>query len=181
MTGSVAPAGAELTTRRLRLRPWRVEDAPAALEIYGAEHRTAWSVPGTPPVRDVATMRTVLMGWKDAHSAPPSGRWAVDQTSDGALVGGVSLRVLPPRGTDLGISWELTRAAQLSDYPDEVVFALAAHAFSHDVDEVFALVRPESPAGSDAVRRTGMQWVGETTKYYNRAVRLYRLRASDLS
>ncbi len=180
MTGSVAPAGAELTTRRLRLRPWRVEDAPAALEIYGAEDSSAWSVPSTSPMRDVATMRTVLTGWQGAHSAPPAGRWAVDQTSDGALVGGVALRPLPPRGTDLGISWELTRAARLSDYPDEVVFAVAAHAFSHDVDEVFALVRPESPTGSEAVRRTGMQWVGETSKYYGRTVRLYRLRASDI-
>ncbi|SES43437.1 hypothetical protein SAMN04488000_13154 [Lentzea albida] len=42
------------TTERLTLRPWRIEDAPAALEVYGHAEVTRWLSPEMDQVRDHA-------------------------------------------------------------------------------------------------------------------------------
>ncbi len=58
--------------------------------------------------------------------------------------------------------------------------ALAAWAFSQDVYEVFAVVRPGNTRASSTLRNNGMQWVGETTKYFGLNLQVLRLRVADL-
>ena len=48
------------------------------------------------------------------------------------------------------------------------------------VDEVFAVVRTHNDRGVATARRIGMEWVGETEKYYGLQLQVYRLRQSDL-
>ena len=50
----------ELTTERLTLRPWRVDDAQAALEVYGHAEVTRWLSPDMDRVPDLAAMRLLL-------------------------------------------------------------------------------------------------------------------------
>jgi hypothetical protein len=45
---------------------------------------------------------------------------------------------------------------------------------------VFAVVRPGNLRGVATVRRVGMEWVGETTKYYGLSLHVYRLWKADL-
>ncbi|MEV8437533.1 GNAT family N-acetyltransferase, partial [Actinosynnema sp. NPDC051121] len=51
---------------------------------------------------------------------------------------------------------------------------------SHGLDEVFTVVRPDNTRTAAAVRRNGMHWVGETGKYFDLDLQVFRLRASDL-
>ena len=53
----------ELTTERLVLRGWQVDDAPAALEIYGEPDVARWLSPAMDKVADVDAMRDVLARW----------------------------------------------------------------------------------------------------------------------
>src|SRR5437763_13921261 len=46
-----------LVTPRLRLRGWQMEDAPAALAVYGHEAVTRWLSPAMDRVPDLAAMR----------------------------------------------------------------------------------------------------------------------------
>ncbi|MET9625864.1 GNAT family N-acetyltransferase [Lentzea sp. NPDC006480] len=171
-----------LTTNRLTLRLWRVEDAPAALEVYGHAEVTRWLSPEMDQVPDEAAMRLLLQQWiaESARLPAPAGRWAIERNADGRLIGGAVLLPLPPGQEDLEIGWQLRPDAWGNGYATEATHALAAWAFGHDVYEVFAVVRPGNTRAASTVRNNGMHWVGETRKYFDLDLQVFRLRVADL-
>ena len=172
----------QLTTQRLVLRSWRPDDAPAALAVYGAADVARWLSPAIEPVRDLPAMRILLEQWlaEERELVPPSGRWAVELREDETVIGGAIVLPLPPRGEDLEIGWQLRPTAWGHGYASEAGRALAAWAFSQEIDELFAVVRPANRRAEATVRRIGMEWVGETEKYYDLRLQVFRLRPTDL-
>jgi RimJ/RimL family protein N-acetyltransferase len=172
----------ELVTERLRLRRWRVEDAQAALEVYGDPEIARRLSPALGRVPDVDSMRLVLEQWiaEDARLAPPSGRWAIERLADGRLVGGAILLPLPPGDEDLEFGWQITREHWGQGLASEAGRALARWAFEHGEEELFAVVRPSNTRAVAVALRIGMEWVGETDKYYGLHLQVYRLRHGDL-
>lgn len=172
-----------ITTPRLILRPWRLDDDLAAYAIYGAPEVARWLCPALPPLADTIEMRRVLAAWI-AESDPtglPLGRWAITDKSSGGVLGGVALLPLPPGDTDLEIGWQLSPNAWGYGYGAEAGHAVAHQAFENPgISEVFAVVRPENRRGVATARRIGMEWVGETAKYYNLTLQVYRLTKADL-
>lgn len=171
-----------LETARLILRPWRPEDADAALGIYGETGVARWLSPAMDSVPDVAAMRLVLQQWvaEDARLVSPAGRWAVQLKDDGRVVGGAVLLPLPPRGDDLEMGWQLRPDAWGQGYATEAGRALARWAFDEGFEEVLAVARPANTRAVATARRIGMDWVGETEKYYGMRLQVFRLRPSDL-
>jgi RimJ/RimL family protein N-acetyltransferase len=174
--------GTSITTPRLVLRPWTVADAPAALAVYGDESVTRWLSPAMGRVASVDEMAAVIASWLESPPpAPaPAGRWAVTAASDGRLLGGVALRPLPPERADLEIGWHLDPAEWGHGYAAEAGHAVAHHAFEAGVQELFAVVRPRNERGARTATSIGMEWVGETEKYYDLRLQVYRLRRSEL-
>lgn len=172
-----------IETPRLVLRPWELDDALAAYAIYGAPEVARWLCPALPPIPDAMVMRHVLAAWI-AESDPtglPLGRWAITENTAGDVIGGVALLPLPPGGTDLEIGWQLSPNAWGYGYGAEAGHAVAHQAFENPgISEVFAVVRPENRRGVATARRVGMEWVGETDKYYNLTLQVYRLTKADL-
>ncbi|HEY7593988.1 MAG TPA: GNAT family N-acetyltransferase [Actinophytocola sp.] len=175
-------AASPLATDRLVIRPWRIEDAAAALEIYGHAEVARWLSPAMGRVHDLPAMRLLLQQWiaEDLRLAAPAGRWAVERTADRRVVGGAVLLPLPPGDEDVEIGWQLTPDVWGNGYGREATFALAARAFDQGIDELFAVVRPENTRAAASVRENGMHWVGETTKYFGLDLQVFRLRAGDL-
>lgn len=171
-----------LTTDRLTLRPWHIDDAQAALDVYGHAAVTRWLSPDMDRVPDAAAMRLQLQQWiaEDARVAAPAGRWAIQRNPDGHVIGGAILLPLPPGNEDLEIGWQLHPDAWGHGYASETTHALATWAFRHDVDEIFAVVRPGNARAAATVRNNGMHWVGETTKYFATDLQVFRLRTADL-
>ncbi|MCG8925889.1 GNAT family N-acetyltransferase [Lentzea sp. CC55] len=171
-----------LTTERLTLRPWQVEDAPAALDVYGHTEVTRWLSPEMDQVPDQAAMRLLLQQWtaESVRLPSPVGRWAIQRDSDGLVIGGAVLLPLPPGEEDLEIGWQLRPDAWGNGYAAETTHALASWAFSQDAHEVFAVVRPDNTRAAATVRNNGMHWVGETTKYFGIELQVFRLRVADL-
>lgn len=171
-----------LTTERLTLRPWLVDDAQAALDVYGHAEVTRWLSPDMDRVPDLAAMRLLLQQWsaEDARLPAPAGRWAIQRNTDDRVIGGAILLPLPPGNEDLEIGWQLRPDAWGSGYATETTHALAAWAFSQDVQEIFAVVRPGNARAAATVRNNGMHWVGETTKYFDVELQVFRLRVADL-
>ncbi|MEU3269754.1 GNAT family N-acetyltransferase [Saccharomonospora sp. NPDC006951] len=171
-----------LITGRLILRCWRIEDAPAALAIYGHAAMARWLSPAMDTVPDLAAMRLLLQQWiaETDRSALPAGRWAIQRRSEGQVIGGAHLLPLPPGREDLEIGWQLHPDTWGHGYACETTFALADWAFRHDVDEIFAVVRPGNTRAAATVRRNGMSWVGETGKYFGLTLQVFRLRPADL-
>lgn len=170
-----------LTTPRLILRSWQVEDAPAALAIYGHPNVARWLSPVMDPVPDLNAMRLLLQQWvaEDERMYPPAGRWAI-QLPDGPVIGGAILLPLPPGNEDLEIGWQLNPDEWGHGYASETTYAIARWAFSEGIHEIFAVVRPANTRAAATVRRNGMQWVGETDKYFGMRLQVFRLRLSDL-
>ena len=133
-------------------------------------------------VHDVAAMRSVLHAWRESQPnlPPPRGRWAVARRDDGTVVGGLGIRLLPPFEDDLELSWQLHPDAWGRGYATEASKALIDWAFTQDTEELFAVARPKNVRAIATAKRLGMQWVGETTKYYDLRLQVYRVRHSDL-
>ena len=115
-------------------------------------------------VPDLAAMRLLLQQWVtgDDRTPPPADRRAVDRRDDGRLVGGAILLPLPPGREDLEVGWQLHPHVWAHGYASETTRALAGWPFRHDVDKIFAVVRPGNTRAAATVRRNGMEWVGET-------------------
>lgn len=172
--------GQRIRTPRLLLRPWTDEDAAAALRVFGDEEVARWLAPAVDRVPDVDGMRALIARWAQQRVAPPSGRWAVEVAESGEVVGAVALLPLPPDEIDLEIGWQLAPGAWGKGYAVEAGHAVAHYAFAAGVDEIFAVVRPRNARGAATARRVGMEWVGETDKYYALTLQVYRLRKGDL-
>lgn len=173
----------ELTTERLVVREWRLDDAAAALAIYGTDKVIRWLTPAMGQVADEAAMAAVLQAWIEAqHNVPsPRGRWAIERREDGAVIGGLGIRLLPPYKEDLELSWQLRPEAWGHGYAAEAGRALAGWAFTQEIDELFAVARPANTRAIATAKRLGMSWVGETDKYYNLRLQVFRIRPSDLA
>jgi RimJ/RimL family protein N-acetyltransferase len=172
-----------LITERLHVRDWEICDVDAALAIYGAAEVTRWLTPAMDRVNDAAAMRSVLQAWIEAqpNMAAPRGRWAVQRRDNSEVVGGLAIRLLPPFEEDLELSWQLGPQAWGHGYAVEAGKALIRWAFTQEIDELFAAVRPNNIRAVATARRLGMEWVGETSKYYGLHLQVFRIRPSDLT
>ncbi len=173
----------QISTRRLVLRPWRVEDAESALAIYGTADVSHWLSPVMDSVPDAAAMRLVLQQWtaEDARLISPAGRWAIERRDDRDLIGGAVLLPLPPDLVDIEMGWQLRPDAWRHGYATEAGRALARWAFAEGIDEVMAVSRPANARAAATARRIGMEWVGETDKYYDLRLQVFRVRPGDLA
>ena len=172
--------GRRIRTPRLVLRPWEEEDAAAAMAVFGDEHVARWLAPAVGRVVDLESMRALLTRWAGERVASPSGRWAVEVAESGEVIGAVALLPLPPDKLDLEIGWQLAPRAWGNGYAAEAGHAVAHFAFASGADEIFAVVRPRNARGAATAQRVGMEWVGETDKYYALTLQVYRLRKGDL-
>jgi RimJ/RimL family protein N-acetyltransferase len=177
------PDAGALHTPRLILRDWQVDDAPAALAVYGDAAVARWLSPAMDRVPDLAAMRLLLQQWiaEAARMASPAGRWAIERREDGKVIGGAVLLPLPPGNEDIEIGWQLHPEVWGQGYATETTHALANWTFGHDIDELFAVVRPGNTRAAATVRRTSMHWVGETGKYFGLTLQVFRLRPADLT
>lgn len=173
---------APLQTERLVIRDWTTSDAEAALDIYGVDEVSRWMIPDTEPVRDLATMHAVLQDWIAAQPdlELPRGRWALVRQAGDQIIGGLMIRSLPPDEEDLEIGWHLRPDTWGQGYATEAATALIRRAFEEGVDELYAVARPANERAIAMARRMGMQWVGETEKYYRLNLIVYRIRPGDL-
>ena len=171
-----------LVTERLVLRSWHPDDAEPALGVFGDAEVARWLSPAMDRVLDASSMRLLLQQWtaEDSRLIPPTGRWAIESKADQSLVGGAVILPLPPGNLDLEMGWQLHPAAWGRGYATEAGRALATWAFTQNVDEILAVVRPTNSRAAATVGRLGMEWVGETDKYYDLRLQVYRLRPADL-
>jgi RimJ/RimL family protein N-acetyltransferase len=72
---------------------------------------------------------------------------------------------LPP-DEEYEMGWQLHPEAWGHGYATETGLALARWAFEQGIEQVIAVVRPANTRAAATVRRTGMEWVGETEKYH---------------
>jgi RimJ/RimL family protein N-acetyltransferase len=171
-----------LMTERLILRGWTVDDADAALGVYGDAAVARWLAPEMDRVPDLTAMRLVLQQWaaEEARMVPPAGRWAVELRDGEHVIGGATLLPLQP-DEEFEMGWQLHPQAWGLGYATETGLALARWAFEQGIEQVIALVRPANTRAAATARRIGMEWAGETDKYHKLRLDEYLLRPGDLA
>ena len=171
-----------LRTDRLVIRDWREDDAEAALAVYGDPAVARWLTPAIETVSDLGDMQKLLQRWiaESKESEAGLGHWAVTLADGGAVIGGVSLHLLREDEQDIEIGWQVAPGHWNRGYGSEAGREVIRRAFTLDIDEVFALARPANERAEAAARRLGMTWVGETDKYYDLRLNVYRIRTADL-
>jgi ribosomal-protein-alanine N-acetyltransferase len=171
-----------INTERLVLGPWTPPDATAALAIFGDDQVTHWLAPAMEPIHDEAGMLAALERWakEESDGQPLVGHWAVRRGQDQALLGSITLRRMPPFNQDLELAWQFSPSHWGNGYATEAARGVAAWAFERSAHELFAVMRPANARAEKLARRLGMQWVGETNKYYDLRLQVYRLRPPDL-
>jgi RimJ/RimL family protein N-acetyltransferase len=176
----VAIDGHTIRSPRLVLRPWSVDDAEAALAVYGSEEVTRWLSPAIGRVEDADAMADIIEGWLAEPLPHPAGRWALELAATGELVGSVVLLPLPPGRDDLQVGWQLAPRLWGQGLAGEAGHAVAHFAFESGVEELFAVVRPRNERGAGTAKSIGMEWVGESDKYFDLRLQVYRLRRGEL-
>jgi ribosomal-protein-alanine N-acetyltransferase len=171
-----------LRTDRILVRDWSAADATAALEIYRRDEVVQW-LREPDRIPDATAMHSVLQGWTIEQSdlAPGTGRWALTLLDGGALIGGINLLPMPVPEADVEIGYQLAPEHWGRGYITEAARALAHWAFQHSLVELFALVAPDNVRAAATARRIGMEWVGESDKYYGTPLQVFRLRPDDLT
>lgn len=172
--------GPIIETQRLILRPWQLTDADEALAIFGAEDVTRWLAPALDRVSDASAMRDRISSWQTPAGPPPLGHWAIVDHETGQVIGSGQIIPMPPENTDLLIGYEITPSQWGHGFGTEAGHALAHYAFENGEDEVFAVVRTRNDRAQATARKIGMEWVGETEKYFGLRLHVYRLRSGDL-
>ena len=172
-----------LTTDRLDLAPWGPEDAGPALAIFGRDEVTRWLTPAMAPVPDEGEMARTIVRWakEDVEQDFPVGHWAVRRREDGELVGSMTVRRLPPQHEDLELAWQFSPEYWGNGYATEAAREVALWAFKNSAHELFAVMRPANERAEKLARRLGMQWVGETEKYYGLRLNVFRVRPPELA
>ncbi|HEV3293376.1 MAG TPA: GNAT family N-acetyltransferase [Streptosporangiaceae bacterium] len=170
-----------LSTERLALRMWNVDDAGPALDAYGDAEVARWLAPAMDRVQDEAAMRLLLQQWvaEDARLLTPAGRWAIELRADGRVIGGATLLPLRP-DDEYEVGWQLSPREWGHGYATEAGLALVRWAFDQGLEQVIALVRPANTRATAMIGRIGMEWVGETEKYHDLRLQEYRMRPGDL-
>lgn len=174
----------EITTPRLRLRPWTEADADRLLDIRRRPDVAQWlSDPN--PWTDRTHAIDAIARWSSGHAEPgPYGVWAI--TSAESTVdpfGSVSLNRLPG-SDDVEMGWYLHPDSVGRGYATEAARAILQHAFASEVSEVWAIMWPHNEPSARVAAAIGMTdlgviddpWYGTDEEPTSR---MFRVRSAD--
>ncbi|HWD61647.1 MAG TPA: GNAT family N-acetyltransferase [Humibacter sp.] len=163
----------ELTTERLTLRPFTLDDVDFLFDIYSRWEAQRFI--GREP--RVMTDRTEAIARAERLAAldhPVHGIWAITDTATGAPHGALLLKELPASGPDplqpsgdVEIGWHLHPDAWGRGYASEAAARVLEHAFDNGLSRVLAVTHPQNVASQRVALRIGMSDLGITDEYYN--------------
>jgi RimJ/RimL family protein N-acetyltransferase len=164
-------------TERLVARSWSLADAEAFFDIYRRWEVARWlgAAPQAMETLDEAEAR--ITRWAEANLASDvEGRWAVECREGGRPLGTVLLVRLPGGDGELEVGWHFHPDAWGHGFATEAASGALDWAFSHGLDEVYAVVRPDNERSIAVCERLGMEGLGRTTRYYESELELFRVR-----
>jgi [ribosomal protein S5]-alanine N-acetyltransferase len=145
----------ELTTARLRLRPFTAADQDAIHAVY-SDPEVMRHV-GNGPHRTLEETANALRIYRDVLARQGYSFLAVTELDGGTLVGDAGLYPLGGQGPDVELGYTLARRAWGRGYATELGRALVEYAFTVlRVPRVVAQVEPDNLASRHVVEKLGM-------------------------
>jgi len=171
----------DLTTDRLRIRPWRPDEAPRLLDILSRVEVVKWLGDGEPVLmEDLEEARARIERFRARSAEPPRGVWAIGRRPDGLALGTVLLLTLPndERG-EVEIGWHLHPDSWGCGYASEAARAVLGHAFAAGLPEVLAVTHLDNWPSQGVARKIGMTDQGVVEKWYDGPSQLFRITAAE--
>ena len=154
----------ELTTARLRLRPFTFADESRMHEIYSDPEVMRYV--GHGPHRTVSETTAALRAYGDMLARRGYSFLAVEELHGGRVVGDGGLHPLGGTGPEIELGYTLARDAWGRGYATELGRALVDHARTVlGVPVVVAQVEPENAASRHVLEKLGMRQREVRTAY----------------
>ena len=163
-----------LTTERLRLRPFSLDDVDAYYAGVSSDAEVMRYLPGGKPRSrsDAAWVVGYFMRHAQLHGF---GVWAVEEKSGGTLIGHAGLEYIPG-AQEVEIAYTLMKAYWGRGLATEAAHASVAYGFEAlNLPEIYALAFPKNAASQNVMRKLGMRYEGITERYYGSALASYHL------
>lgn len=161
-----------ITTQRLRIRDWTIDDAEAALAVHSRIEVVKWLGDGEPVLmKDLAEAQERIGTWL-MRDEPPCGFWAV-QVADGSLlegrvIGAVLLVPLPSNENgEVEIGWHLHPDAWGRGYAPEAARAILDRGFEGGLPEIHAVTDLDNEPSMSVARKIGMEHRGQVDSWYS--------------
>ena len=146
----------ELTTPRLRLRPFTLADHDEIHAIYADPEVMRYV--GAGPHATLAETAAALRTYGDVLAKLGYSFLAVTERDGGALVGDAGLHPFAGTGPDVELGYTLARSAWGKGYATEAAEALVDHAFGPlGLPRVLAQVEPANTGSRHVLDKLGME------------------------
>jgi RimJ/RimL family protein N-acetyltransferase len=155
-----------ITTERLVVRPWLLDDADRFFDIYRRPEVVRWL--GGEPIQDRAEAIAMIernLTRLDADSR--FGSWAIVDRSIGVPVGSVILKPLPDGEGEVEIGWQLHPDSWGNGFASEAARAVLDRGFADGLPEVWAVTDLDNPRSAAVCQRIGMSLLGITNRWYH--------------
>jgi RimJ/RimL family protein N-acetyltransferase len=137
-------------TTRLRLRPWRPEEADRLFDLLRRIEVARWLGVEPEVMRHRSEAVERIATWAAyAEEHPGFGRWAVEVLETGVLAGTVLLGEMPNGDGEVEIGWHFHPDSWGKGLASEAAGAVLAKAFHDGVDEIYAVTRPDNEQVAD--------------------------------
>jgi len=158
---------AVITTDRLVVRPWRLDETDRLFDIYRRAEVMRWL--GAEPMQDRREAIEAIERMLTRLEADPRfGSWAVVARSNGVPVGGMSLKPLPEGEGEIEIAWQLHPDSWGKGFASEAARAVLERGFTDGLSEVWAVTYLDNDRSAAVCRRIGMQLLGITHRWYHK-------------
>ena len=167
-------------TKRLIVRTWEEEDAPAGFDMYSRPEVMRFlgnSKPTESEEKMLESIRRINEHYgADGHRY---GSWPLIRKEDGALVGAVLLKNLP-NSEKIEVGWHLNPKYWGNGYATEAGRAAIEYGFKEQgLDVIYAVVFPENGASIRVTQRLGMKPIGRTSDYYESELEMFEIHSQQ--
>jgi RimJ/RimL family protein N-acetyltransferase len=178
MAAAPSHLGVIAETKRLVVRPWRLDEADRFVEIYRRPEVVRW-FPAAPMVNRQEAVERIERHLAQLAADPRFGRWAVVDRSSGVPVGTVILKPLPDGDGEVEIGWHLHPARWGKGFASEAAGAVLSRGFADGLGEVWAVTDFDNHRSAAVCRRIGMRLLGVTNRWYHEPSLMFWAGARD--
>jgi RimJ/RimL family protein N-acetyltransferase len=156
---------AAITTNRLIVRPWRLDEADRFFDIYRRVEVVRW-LAATPMQDRREAVERIERNIAQLAADPRFGAWAVVERSSGVPAGSVLLKPLPDGDGEIEIGWQLHPDRWGRGFAAEAAAALLKRGFADGLEEVWAVTDLDNDRSAAVCRRIAMRLLGVTHRWY---------------